>query len=129
MLKTKVMLIRSDSRGLEGTVANAEHHANALLPFIKAMRYKVGKLGFSIWRQGHNVHEFTTTGGARYTLRAYTRDGEYHGVRLSKRLSRSVEEHLLDVELIDNVPLLLSIMQMLAGGKLGDDTPLLSCAN
>jgi hypothetical protein len=121
--ETKIELIRSDSLGIVGTWRNAEHHAEAIEPFIKAMQDVVVHLGFAVWRQGHNVHEFITEEGTRYTLRAFGNKSGYIGIRLALRLSRSSEIRLIDITNIDEVWRLVDTMRLLArpaqGGSSG----------
>lgn len=112
--ETNVVLMRSDSRGVKGTKANALHHAEAIIPFIERMEKAVATLGFAEWKQGHNVHEFVTVEGTRYTLRAFTKDGEYIGIRLALRMSRSSEVRLIDIINPDDCWRLLDVMRMLA---------------
>lgn len=124
--RTEVTLLRKGGKGLVGTIANAEHHAELMLPFIAAMKKEVKKLGFATWRQGSNIHEFVTHDGRRFTLRPFgNRENdrgvwEYCGVRLSLRVSRSQEYRLIDIDNVDDVPKLLETMRMLATEELGD---------
>jgi hypothetical protein len=116
---TKVSLIRKDSKGIKGTVDNADHHAKYILPFIEAMRGAVLHIGFKEWKQGHNVHEFHTHHGMRYTLRPIVQDDDptkphYCGIRLSVRMSRSEEIRLLEIDSVADVPRLLDTMRLLA---------------
>lgn len=121
-VQTEVKLLRKDSKGVEGSYDNADHHAKPILPFIDAMKDKVHQLGFAEWRQGNSVHEFRTLDDVRYTLRAFCRDGEYVGVRLSLRISRSAEYRLIDIESVDEVPRLLDAMTLLAQPNTGNET-------
>lgn len=118
--ETKIVLLRSDSKGLPGTHENAHHHAEAILPFIERLEHAVGTLGFKLWRQGNNIHEFVNVEGTRYTLRAFTKDGEYVGVRLALRVSRSHEVRLIDVTNPNECWRLLDIMRLLAMPAKGD---------
>lgn len=123
-MNTKVVLIRSDSLGLDGTIANAKHHAEAILPYIDALKPIVPRLGFKLWKQGHNVHEFVTIDGRRFTLRAFI-DNEntaYIGIRFSLRLDRSNEVRLIDITSIGELAELILVMKKVAEpskGKLG----------
>ena len=123
-MNTKVVLIRSDSLGIDGTVANAKHHAEAILPYIDALKPIVPRLGFKLWKQGHNVHEFVTIDGRRFTLRAFI-DNEntaYIGIRFSLRLDRSNEVRLIDITSIGELAELILVMKKVAEpskGKLG----------
>jgi hypothetical protein len=118
-MSTKVSLIRKGGKGIVGTVENAEHHANYILPFIEAMRGAVMHLGFKEWKMGSNVHEFIAGHGARYTLRPICQDSDkskpyYCGIRLSLRLSRSEEHRLIEIDSVADVPRLLDVMRLLA---------------
>jgi hypothetical protein len=125
---TNVMPLRKGGEGLKGTIFNAKHHAQAILPMIDALKDKAKDWGFVSWKQGKNVHEFTAHDGRRFTLRAYTRDGKYVGIRLSARLSRSNEFHLMDMESDSSIVLLDRVMVRLARGVRGNLTPLLKAA-
>lgn len=117
--QTSISLLRKGGKGIKGTVANAEHHAEYILPFIEAMRGAVMHLGFKEWKQGSNVHEFITHHGARYTLRPICQEEDstkpfYCGIRLSLRLSRSEEHRLLEIDSVADAPRLLDVMRLLA---------------
>lgn len=124
--KTNIKLLRKGSRGIEGTYENADHHAKKILPIIEAMEGALKHLGFKEIKHGHNVHELVTETDQRYTLRPVyrtiegTEDGrDYFGVRLSLRLSRSEEIHLLDIKGVLEVPQLLMVLWGLARGLFG----------
>ena len=118
--------MRHGSLGLTGTRRNAEHHAKRLIPFIETLMLLSPHFGFAEWVQGHNVHEFVTTDGRRFTLRGYTRDGAYQGIRLSLRLSRSKEIFLMDAETMEGITDMVILMGKVAPGMLGNPTPLLA---
>ena len=120
--ETKIVLIRKDGKGINGTHENANHHAEVILPFIKRLEHAVGTLGFSVWKQGHNVHEFVNTEGTRYTLRAFTKNDEYIGIRLALRVSRSHEVRLIDITNPDDCWRLLDVMRLLAMPAKGNDS-------
>lgn len=120
--KTEVSLLRSNSQGLPGTLKNANHHAMKILPFIDILSKGADKLGFSVWRQGNNIHEFVTVEGTRYTLRAFVKDGAYCGVRLALRVSRSLEIRLIDIADVSECWRLLDVMRMLAQPAKGEDS-------
>lgn len=118
---TKISLLRSDSQGLQGTIANAKCHAQAILPFIEAMQGAVKHLGFKNWVQGNNVHDFYTHDGRRLTMRPICQDADpskpfYHGVRLSLKLGRATadEHRLIEIDDPADVPRLLEIMRAFA---------------
>ena len=123
--QTPARLMRSDGRGLDGTHANAEHHAQVLLPFVKVLETFAPNLGFAEWVQGHNVHELRTFDDRRFTLRGYTRDGAYRGIRLSMRLSRSNEVLLMDAESFDGINDMVVVLRSIAHPMRGNRTPLL----
>lgn len=125
-MKTHVSLLRKTSLGIKGSVRNAKHHAEAILPFIAAMRNALPLIGFAEWSQGNNVHEFRTQDGRRFTLRAFTKDGAYLGVRLALRASRSSEHRLMDITDVSEVPAMLNMMSLLAQSAKGDATALLA---
>ena len=125
---TNIIPLRKGSKGLTGTIANANHHAQAILPIIPQLVAMAPTWGFAIWKQGANVHEFTARDDRRFTLRAFTRNGEYVGIRLSARLSRSNEFHLMDAETQDEINVLILMMAKLAEGIKGNKTPLLKIA-
>jgi hypothetical protein len=131
---TQTVRLRRGGKGLTGTIANARHHAKPMLPFIHTMKYLVRDLGFETWRQGHNVHEFITTDGRKFTLRGIVREKTgrseeeplYVGVRLSLRLSRSEEIRLLDIDSVENIPDMITMMRQLAKPQIGRDSRLMS---
>lgn len=120
--KTEISLLRKDGDGIIGTVRNANHHAEAILPFIDILAKNMDSLGFSQWKQGKNVHEFITGEGTRYTLRAFIKDKQYFGVRLALRISRSHEIRLIDI--VDPMESwkLLHFMQELAKPAQGEES-------
>jgi len=86
------VLLRKGSSGLAGTVINARHHAQNLLPLIQHLVSQLGSLDFKTWHQGHNVHVFETKDGRKFVLRAWSQTGiGYLGIRLMLRVSRSNE--------------------------------------
>ena len=117
---TKIVKLRKDGNGIKGSIANAEHHAPKILPFIHTMRKPLTQLGFDVIARGHNVHVFETHDGRKFTLRPFQRNGEYVGIRLALRLSRSTEVHLLDIDSLMEIPMLLSTMKALAEGMKGE---------
>lgn len=92
-----VEVIRSGSLGIAGTLKNADHHAKTLLPLLHYLAPKIPTLPLERWLQGHNVHVLATKDSRRFTLRPFAKKGEgYLGVRLSLRVSRSIEIPLSD---------------------------------
>ena len=119
---TRIELLRRDGQGIKGTWANAKHHAEVIEPFILVMEKPLKHLGFELWKQGHNVHEFHTYDGRRFTLRAFIKDGSYHGIRLALRVSRSHEVRLLDLTDPNECWKLLDFMRSLAEDAKGEDS-------
>lgn len=124
---TVVTVLRAQTTGLgiAGTFRNVTHHAEVLRPLIDALLPYGTEWGFKEWKQGHNVHEFVTHDNRRFTLRGFTCDGEYCGLRLALRLSRSSEVRLWDVVSLKEIPQLAIMLGKLAQEIRGDDTPLL----
>jgi hypothetical protein len=129
---TKIEMLRKGGRGAAGTRANAEHHAKPMLPFVDSLEKPLQFLGFPLWRQGHNVHEFVTEDGRKFTLRGITRGKDekdrpnYIGIRLSLRPSHRLEYRLFDIEDVSDVPVLLAMMASLAKPQIGRDTDLMN---
>lgn len=119
-MKTQVTLLRRDGKGLVGTYENAEHHADAIIPFINKLKNIVGKIGFKAWQQGHNIHLLVRSDDVKFALRAYTRDGEYVGVRLSLRVSKSVEIPLIDIEDTAEIDQFIWLLENIASSPKGD---------
>ena len=111
---TQVSLLRKDGHGITGTYANIEHHAQNVKPLVDALKPYGESWAFKEWKQGHNIHEFVTEDGRRFTLRAFRINGEYQGLRLSIRLSRSQEIPLCEVSGLPEIPVLAQMMGKLA---------------
>lgn len=122
---TVITPLRKGGLGIAGTYRNADHHANAVIPFLKVLEVVLPTIGFKEWHQGHNVHEFVTLDDRKFTLRAYTRDREYRGIRLSLRISRSCEILLMDAETQEQLDVLISSLRKLSRPARGDLTPLI----
>ncbi len=87
---TKIVLIRSNSKGLAGTIANAQCHAQPLLPLVNFLASQIAQLGFDRWVQGHNIHVLETVDGRKFVLRPVARKDEgYCGIQVYLRHSRS----------------------------------------
>lgn len=125
MQATQITFLRRDGHGIAGTYTNAEHHAQNVQPIVAALEPFGALLGFAEWKQGHNVHVFIANDDRKFTLRAFIKDGQYAGIRLSARLSRSQELRLFDITSVAEVPMMVQMMANLATPKLGDDTPLM----
>lgn len=121
MRQTKVMKLRSTNRGIAGTYENIEHHAKGVEDIVRALEKLAPHWGFKTWRQGHNIHQFDTVDGKKYTLRPVwknnVKDQEkrgYYGVALSLRISRSQEYILAHCHSVAQVPQFAAMLQMLA---------------
>lgn len=113
-ISTKISLVRSDSQGIKGTYANAEHHAEACLPLIKALEAQVSVFGFKEWRQGHNVHLFETKDGRKFDIIPYFDGNEYLGLQLRARLSRSSAVPLQIITTLAEVNDMITTLKFLA---------------
>lgn len=124
MKETKIVKLRSSGKGIAGTYANIAHHAKEVEVFVRALEPLAPHWGFKIWKQGHNIHQFETHTGAKYTLRPVYHKGEgdergYHGLALSLRLTRSAEHVLTQCTRITDIPRLAEMMRMLAKPQQG----------
>lgn len=113
-VSTQVYLIKADSAGLKGTIAQARHHAQELLPFITALRPVITELGFESWLQGVRVHQLNTVDGRSFTLRGYGYGDSYVGIKLFARVSRSQEFALLEIDHISKIGVLIDMLKELA---------------
>lgn len=125
MRETKIVKLRAGGRGIQGTYENIDHHAKDVEPYVKALEPLAPHWGFKIWRAGHNVHEFETTHGRKYTLRPVYKKAEgdergYCGLALSLRLSRSEEIVLTHCIRHSDIPRLAEMMRMLAKPQNGN---------
>lgn len=103
---TSITVIRKGSKGLDGTIENANHHAQPALPLVELMSKIIPSLGFREWKQGHNVHVLETADGRQYAFRplVYT-SGQSNswGLRMLLRYSRTVEIPLMDIKTTEDV--------------------------
>lgn len=89
---TLVKKLRKTSSGIQGTFANADHHAKRLLPLVKQLGAAAKDWGFAEWKQGHNVHIFTSDDGRSFVMRPWRDEtNEYAGIQVFARISRSTE--------------------------------------
>ncbi len=112
--KMEISLVRSDGRGIAGTYANAEHHAQACLPLIKALESQALAFGFKSWKQGHNVHIFQTEDGRMFDIVPLADDNDYIGLQLRKRISRSKAEPLQAITDLSQVNDMITVLKFLA---------------
>lgn len=115
----KTELIRSDSRGIKGTLENAKHHAPACLELINAIIPLIPIIKFKTWKQGHNVHIFITEDDRRFDIVPYlsdTGDGniDYTGLELRFRQSRSVAIPIMHITKLFQVPAFIGTLRLIA---------------
>ena len=115
----KTELLRSDSKGLTGTLENAEHHAIKCKKLIDALVPLTSTFKFKTWKQGHNVHIFVTEDDRRYDIVPYLGDDgdgniDYIGLELRVRQSRSVAIPLLHITNLHQVPAFVGTLKLLA---------------
>lgn len=95
----KITKIRKGSRGMAATLENAEHHAQALTPFIKILKNMIKRIGFAEWKQGHNIHIVVCENGdnqIQFTPYWCAEKKSYIGIRISLYESRSNRIPLID---------------------------------
>lgn len=106
--------LRSTNRGIDGTIANAKHHAQAIIPYIEALRHVVPTLPFKIWKQGHNIHQFINKDGRKFELVPLTeKEGTYVGVRFRMYISRKQRITLFDATSTSMIPDLINLMKLM----------------
>jgi hypothetical protein len=66
---TSIRIGRKGSTGIEGTLKNANHHAKAVIPLVKALAAILPEAGFKDWVQFNNVHTLITQDGREYNIR------------------------------------------------------------
>lgn len=111
----EITKLRSTNRGIQGTIANAKHHAQALLPFIEALEVLLPTLHFKTWKQGHNIHQFINHDGRKFELVPIVREGEsYVGIRLRLHVTRSLRHTLFDATDVSKIPDLVNLMRLMA---------------
>lgn len=107
----EIKKLRSTSRGIDGTYANANHHAKAIIPFITVLEAAVQNMMFKLWIQGHNVHQFVTEDGRKFELVPIVKQGEsYVGLQLRLYKSRSQRLPLMNCTSVSELPALISVM-------------------
>lgn len=106
-----VLPLRKGGKGIKGTYANIDHHAEAIKPFVDILAPSIQTMNFKRWRQGHNVHVFETKDGRQFDLVPLRLNGEYTGVRFRIRLSRSHKVVLMDCPTVHRITQLIVLMQ------------------
>jgi hypothetical protein len=92
-----IVPLRKGSRGIQGSYANANHHAKACVPIIKQMESILTALGDKfdfVWSQGHNVHLVHRVDGATLTFRPCVTESGLWGIDVLTKFSRSQEMRL-----------------------------------
>lgn len=110
----QVQLLRRDSRGIQGTYDNADHHAKKCIPLIASIEKRIGEAGFAVHRQGHNVHVFETSDGRKFDMIPFHDGTDYVGIEVRIRKSRSKAERLTVITKVLEVPSLIVMLRMLA---------------
>ena len=101
----QVKLLRSNSRGIEGTYDNANCHAKTLLPLLDFLRNCLEEqTGYQEWVQGNNIHLLKTKDGRTFVFRPVHEPGGYVGISFSLRVSRSVEIPLVFLNCQESSP-------------------------
>ena len=108
------------SNGIIDTIEQAQDHAVSILPYINFLIEGVCNIAFKEWKQGVRVHVLTTLDDRKFTLRAYHRDGEYKGIRLSLRESRTKEIFIMDAESIKEIANMMTILESIANQPRGE---------
>lgn len=98
MITTK--LLRTNSQGISGTLANARHHAQECIPLINQIKSIIDGIGEEYdftWEQGNNVHVIHRLDGKRIAFRPFCNtDGDW-GIDVLAKFSRSDEMRLFSV--------------------------------
>ena len=97
----KDSMLQKRSLGIQGTYANARHHAKKLVPLLCQIQAMLEDPENGLpedleWVQGHNVHLLKHR-GRTFVLRPYHDGTDYTGLSLGLRVSRSVEVTLATV--------------------------------
>ena len=99
MIKRQPLM--STSRGLVGTIENAEHHAPELKDMVEYLAEQVEDLPYKatlLWKQGNNVHLIITDDGRTLCFRPFREagGGPYKGISLAlKTGNKRVDETVL----------------------------------
>lgn len=111
----EITKLRSTSRGIDGTYVNANHHAKAILPFIKTLEAAVPTMNFKKWIQGHNVHQLLTNDGRKFELVPVVRGEEsYVGVQLRLHKSRSQRFAIANCTNVNELPSFIMMLNELS---------------
>ena len=85
----KITFGRSNSLGYAGTIRNAQHHAQKLLPLIYRVAQDILNWKYVEWVQGHNYHIFITSDDRKVILRPIHSSGNgYIGVSIELSKTR-----------------------------------------
>ena len=105
--------LRSNSTGIQATIANANHHAKRLIPLITQLSIEIPKMKYARWRQGNNIHILETTDGRSLVFRGLQDEKlptqeRYIGLSVLVKVSRNKEIHLFTITVDQGIaPLLL----------------------
>lgn len=95
-----VKKLRKCSKGIAGTIANADHHAKPCLQLIRLIEPTITGLGNDydfVWEQGHNIHLLHRDDGAKIAFRPYSNGNGNWGIDVLSKFSRSQEMRLFTV--------------------------------
>lgn len=101
--KTEVSLLRKGSKGIRGTLANIDHHAQSLEGMVLAIAPHVLSMNLQQWKQGHNIHVFVTKDGRTFDIVPLKGADGYCGLELRIRVSRGSKLTLLQLTDIADV--------------------------
>ena len=101
-----IVPLRKGSRGIQGTYANAKHHAKGCVPLITMMESMIMAMGEKhdfVWSQGNNIHLLHRKDRITISLRpCVTKAGGCWGIDVLAKFSRSQELRLFTVVNIDD---------------------------
>ncbi len=92
----QVELLRSNSKGLDGTYANIDHHAKKAKPVVDLLVKQFELLQHNIkrWRQGHNTHVIEAHDGRSLVFTPYSNETGIVGVQVGIYVSRTTRVKL-----------------------------------
>lgn len=124
----KITFGRSNSLGYAGTVRNAQHHAQKLLPLIYRVAKDILNWKYVEWVQGHNYHIFITSDDRKVILRPiHSKGNGYIGVsiELSKTRLCATGTGMLVTSIMsdDDLDLFSALMAALSMPKINNNDP------
>jgi len=120
----KVTPMRSDSRMIDGTYDNIDHHAKTALPLVVFLEAAIKSLQGSLaeWKQGHNVHVIVTHDGRQIAFVPYQNKELFkgHGVSIRLKHSRSKYTELFNFWNIDQQINVMGLLKCLVEPQAGN---------